>query len=174
MSDPPAGIQWGWGDEEPHLFHHARMPSSLTAPHGVSSRLYKAGFAIRLLALYGLLAPGNFLLCLADFTHLLNVMMTPPWGVVGIKRDNGSYFVHPSAPELFYRTAVLFSYFFLCGHTRLLGTRSFSTMHTALPQRPAPAAPQSGILPNLFLPQDSPAHTGRGATSIPAMQVLPG
>lgn len=153
------------------------MPPCLpvSQPHiGVSSRLCKAGFAIRLLALDGLQAPGNFLLCPADFTHLLNLMMTPHWDVVNIKSDNGSYFVHSSAPELFHTTVTLFSHSFLCGHTRLLGTRSFSTMHTALPQRPAPAAPQSGILPNSFLPQDSPVHTGRGATSTPAMQVLPG
>lgn len=56
-------------------------------------------------------------------------------------------------------------------HIRLLGARSLSTMHTALP----PAAPQKETLPH----PKSPPKTHQptlvvGATSTPAMQVLPG
>lgn len=50
-----------------------------------------------------------------------------------MKSDNGLHFIHLSAQELFHTTAFLSS---TLRHTRLLGARSLSTMHTALPQQP--------------------------------------
>lgn len=93
------------------------------------------------MALDGLRALGNFLLCPADFTHLLNVMMTPHWGVVSIKSNNGYYFVHPSAPELFHTTAVLFFTLFPLWTHQASGNKVlFHNAHCPAPA-PCPSSP---------------------------------
>lgn len=84
-------------------------------------------------------------------------MVTPHWSVVSIKNNNGRYFVHLSARELFH-TTVFLSFTLLAVFLSFTHQAAGNKVPSHNAHCLAPAAPQNGILPSPSPPRLTSPH----------------